>query len=342
MQWIALPAARGIIALLGLCLAASAAQADPIEDFYRGKTVTVLVASGVGGGYDYFGRALARHMGQYIPGNPTLIVQNMPGAGGTRMVNHAYNVAPQDGTAIGVPLAPTPMVQVLEPSTIKYDATRLHWLGNLEQSVGILYVWHASPVQTMADAMKRVTPLAGSGKNSATYQMPVFANALLGTKFKVVLGYPGAAEMEHAAEKGEVDGRMAVWQTLNTTQPQWIKTNKVRMLAQSVLERSKQMPQTPTFVELAKTAEGKRIFEFMALQNMTGRALFAPPGVPADRVAALRRAYDAVVKDPTMLSELERAGLEIEPSSGEEVQQAVARMIATPPDIVARMRALLE
>jgi tripartite-type tricarboxylate transporter receptor subunit TctC len=281
-------------------------------------------------------------MGKYIPGNPTLIVQNMPGAGGTRMVNHAYNVAPQDGTAIGVPLAPTPMVQVLEPASIKYDATKLHWLGNLEQSVGILFVWHASPAKTMADAMTRVTPLAGSGKNSATYQMPMFANALLGTKFKVVLGYPGAAEMEHATEKGEVDGRMAVWQTLKTTQPNWIVEHKVRILAQSVLERSKQLPQTPTFIELATTREGKTIFEFMALQNMTGRAIFAPPGVPADRVAALRRAYDAVVKDATMLSELERAGMEIEPSTGAEVQQVVARMIGTPPDIVARMRALLE
>ena len=148
--------------------------------------------------------------------------------------------------------------------------------------------------------------------------------------------------MELAAEKGEVDGRMAVWQTLSITQPNWIKENKVRFLAQSVLQRSAQLPNTPTFIELAKTDEGKRIFEFMALQNLTGRALFAPPGVPADRVAALRRAYDASLKDAVMLSELERAGLVVEPSTGEDVQAAVDKMINTPSEIVARMRKLLD
>src|SRR5262245_22136942 len=328
--------------LVALVLAPTGAQADAVADFYRGKTITLLVASGAGGGYDYFARALARHMGRYVPGNPTLIAQNMPGAGGARMVNYAYNVAAQDGTVIGVPLAPTPRVQVLDPAPIRYDATKLHWLGNLENSVGILFVWHGSPVRTMDDAKGRVTPLAGSGKSSATYQMPVLANALLGTKFNVVLGYTSAPDMEHAAETGEVDGRMAVWQTLKISQPSWITDKKVRFLAQSVLERSPQLPQTPTFIELATTGEGKTIFEFMALQNQTGRAIFAPPGVPADRVAVLRRAFDASVKDTGMLSELERAGMEIEPTPGEAVQAIVARMINTPPDIVALMRQLLE
>ena len=327
--------------LLPLC-AASAARADTAADFYRGKTVTIVVASGAGGGYDFFGRALAKHMGRHIPGNPTLIVQNMPGAGGARMVNYLYNVAPQDGTAIGVPLAPAAMAQVLDPSPIKYDATKLHWIGNLENSVGILFVWHGSPVKSVADVMTRVTPLAGSGKSSATYQIPVLANVLLGTKFNVVLGYPGAAEMEIAIERGEVDGRAATWQTLNATQPTWIKDGKARIVIQSVLKRSPQLPDTPTYIELAKTDEARRIFEFLALQNTTGRTLIAPPGVPAARVEALRRAFDAVVKDPVMLSELTRAGMVIEPNSGEEVQAVVERMIATPPDIVARMRKLLE
>jgi tripartite-type tricarboxylate transporter receptor subunit TctC len=332
----------GLAACLSICLAPVGARADAVADFYRGKTVTLNVASGVGGGYDFFARALAKHMGKYIPGNPSLIVQNMPGAGGARMVNFAYGVGPQDGTLLGVPLAPTPMVQVLDPASISYDATKLHWIGNLEQSVGILFVWHASPTRSMADAMARITPLAGSGKSSATYQMPVLANALLGTKFKVVLGYTSAPDMEFAIEKGEVDGRQAVWQTLKATHPNWIVEGKVRFIAQSVLARSPLMPQTPTFIELATTDEGKRIFEFMALQNETGRTIFAPPGVPADRVNALRRAFDAAVKDAVMLSELEHAGMVIEPSTGEEVQATVERMIGTPPEIVARMRKLLE
>jgi tripartite-type tricarboxylate transporter receptor subunit TctC len=329
--------------MLALALAATGARGETAAEFYRGKTVTLVVASGAGGGYDFFARTLAKHMGRHIPGNPTLIVQNMPGAGGARMVNHLYNIAAQDGTMLGVPLAPAAMAQVLDPSpAIKYDATRLHWIGNLENSVGILFVWHGSPVKTVADAMTRATPLAGSGKSSATYQIPVLANAMLGTKFNVVLGYPGAAEMENAIERGEVDGRAATWQTLNATQPTWIKGGKVRIVIQSVLKRAPQLPDTPTYIELAKTDEGKKIFEFLALQNATGRTLIAPPGVPKDRVAALRRAFDAVVKDPVMLSELTRAGMVIEPNSGEEVQAVVGRMIATPPEIVAKMRKLLE
>lgn len=322
-------------------LAADPARAELVANFYRGKTVTLIVASGTGG-YDFFARALAKHMGRYIPGNPTLIVQNMPGAGGARMVNYVYNVAPRDGTVLGIPLAPAAMAQMLDPGPIKYDATKLQWIGNLENSVGILFVWHESPTRSAADAMTRVTPLAGSGKSSATYQLPTLANALLGTKFNVVLGYPGAAEMEHAIERGEVDGRAAVWQTLNTTQPDWIREKKVRIIIQSVLERSPQLPDVPTYIELSRTDEAKKVFEFMALQNNTGRAIFAPPGVPADRVAALRRAFDEAVKDPVMLSELTRAGLTIEPSTGQEVQDAVDRMIATPPDVVTRMRKLLE
>jgi tripartite-type tricarboxylate transporter receptor subunit TctC len=337
-----IPKVSGLAAALVFSLVPALVYAQPVADFYRGKTITLSVASGVGGGYDFFARALAKYMGRYIPGSPAMIVQNMPGAGGARMVNYAYSVGAQDGTLLGVPLAPTPMVQVLDPGSISYDATKLHWIGNLEQSVGILFVWHASPTRSMNDAMARVTPLAGSGKSSATYQMPVLANALLGTRFKVVLGYTSAPDMELAIEKGEVDGRQAVWQTLKTTHPSWIVERKVRFIAQSVLTRSPLMPDTPTFIELAKTDEDKRIFEFMALQNVTGRTIFAPPGVPADRVAALRRAFDEVVKDATMLSELERAGMVIEPSSGQEVQAAVERMIATPPDVVARMRKMLE
>ena len=250
-----------LVALLCLPLAATTARAEAAADFYRGKTVTIVVASGAGGGYDFFGRALAKHMSRHIPGNPTLIVQNMPGAGGARMVNYLYNVGPQDGTTLGVPLAPAAMAQVLDPSpSIKYDATKLYWIGNLENSVGILFVWHGSPAKTVADVMTRVTPLAGSGKSSATYQIPVLANALLGTKFNVVLGYPGAAEMEIAIERGEVDGRAATWQTLNATQPTWIKDGKARIVIQSVLKRAPQLPDTPTYIELAKTDEAAQDF----------------------------------------------------------------------------------
>ena len=255
-----IPQLAGMTAAVWLPATIAAAQTDAVADFYRGKTVTLAVASGAGGGYDFFARALAKHMGRHIPGNPTLIVQNMPGAGGARMVNFIYNVGPQDGTTLGVPLAPAAMAQVLDPSPIKYDATKLQWIGNLENSVGILFVWHGSPTRTVADAMTRVTPLAGSGKSSATYQIPVLANALLGTKFNVVLGYPGAAEMENAIERGEVDGRAAVWQTLNTTQPSWIKDGKVRIVIQSVLKRAPQLPDVPTYIELAKTDEARRIF----------------------------------------------------------------------------------
>jgi len=329
-------------AIVPTLVAPALAIAETAPDFYRGKTITILVASGAGGGYDFFARALAKHMGRHILGNPTIIVQSMPGAGGARMVNTLYNVSAQDGTVLGVPLAPTAQAQILDPAPIKYDARKINWLGNLEDSVGILFVWHGSPTRTMADAMTRATPLAGSGKSSATYQIPVLANALLGTKFNVVLGYTSAPNMETAIERGEVDGRAAVWQTLHISQPNWFKEGKVRIIVQSVIKRAPQLPDTPTYIELAKTEEARKIFEFIALQNVTGRTLIAPPGVPKDRVTLLRRAFDAVVKDPVVLSEMTRAGLVIEPTTGEEVQDVVGRMIATPPEIVGRMRKLLE
>ena len=252
--------------------------------------------------------------------------------------------ARRTGPTLGVPLAPAAMAQVLDPSPRSNTTQpKLHWIGNLENSVGILFVWHGSPAKTVADAMTRVTPLAGSGKSSATYQIPVLANALLGTKFNVVLGYPGAAEMEIAIERGEVDGRAAIWQTLNATQPTWIKDGKVRIVIQSVLKRAPQLPDTPTYIELAKTDEARRIFEFLALQNITGRTLIAPPGVPKDRVTALRRAFDAVVKDPgdAVGADARRDGDRAQFRRGGAGRWS-ARMIATPPDIVAKMRKLLE
>lgn len=336
-----LRAAWPLTGFLATVLAAGSGAAESVDAFYRGKTIAFYVASGAGGGYDFFARALAKHMGRHIPGKPTIIVQNMPGAGGSKMVNYAYNVAPQDGSAIGMPLAPTPMVQVLRPTAIKYDATKLHWLGNLEDSVGILFTWHGSATRTIADAMKRETPLAGSGKSSATYQIPVLCNELLGTKFKVVLGYASAAVMENAMEKGEVDGRMGVWQTLNTTKPEWIREKKVNFLAQSAMARSKKLPDTPTMIELARNDEDRMIFEFLALQNVTGRAVFAPPGTPADRVTALRRALDATVNDPAMKDDMRKANMEIDHTTGEEVQKAVAQLIATPPAVVDRMKSIL-
>ena len=244
---------------------AATARAQAVADFYRGKTITLMVASGAGGGYDFFARALARHMGKHIPGNPTLIVQNMPGAGGARMVNFVYNVGAQDGTVLGVPLAPTAMAQVLDPDPINYDATRINWIGNLENSVGILFVWHGSPTRSTSEAMTRVTPLAGSA-SSATYQLPVLANALL-NKFNVILGYPGAPDMENAEKKRRGRRPMAIYGRRSRSRSRPGSRRRRSASPQSVLERSPQLPQTRDLRRAGYDRPRETTFEYVACRT---------------------------------------------------------------------------
>ena len=317
--------------------------ATTAADFYKDRTVTLHVGSGAGGGYDFFGRVFVKYFGKHIPGNPTVIAVNRPGAGGTKMTNWAANAAPKDGSAIGMPLMPVATVQHLRPKAVRYDAAELNWIGNMERSIAVLFTWHTSKTKTIEDARQRVTLMGGSGKSSPIYQMITLSNRLLGTRFKIVLGYKGG-DRALAIERGEVEGSFSTLQNFRAMTPHWFEggKNPLNVLVQNAVVRSPEIPDVPTMLELAKTDEDREVFEYMMLQSLTGRSIFAPPGVPEDRVNILRRAFDKTMTDPGFVAEIEKSNLKLTPSTGEEVEKAVARIVKTPPAVVARIRELIK
>lgn len=312
-------------------------------DYYKGKTVKLYVGAGVGGGYSFFGRIFAKSYGKYIPGKPTVVVVNMQGAGGVKMTNWAYNVAPKDGTIIGMPLMPVAINQHLRPKKVRYDATKLNWIGNMERSVSVLFTWHTSKTKTMQDAVNRVTTMGGTGKGSPIYQMLALSNRLLDTKFKVVLGYKGSGRAL-AIERGEVEGSFSTLQNFQAMTPHWFEggKNPLNVLVQNSIKRSPEIPNVPTMMELAKNDEDRKVFKYMMLQELTGRSIFAPPGVPKGRVAILRQAFDKTMMDAGFITSVEKAKLKLTTNTGEEVAKAVAELINTPPAIIARIRKLVK
>jgi tripartite-type tricarboxylate transporter receptor subunit TctC len=312
-------------------------------EFYSKKTIKLVVGSGAGGGYDMIARVIAKGYGKHIDGNPNVIVTNMPGAGGVKMTNWAYNVAPKNGTILGMPLMPVALNQHLRPKKVRYDATKLNWIGNVEESDSMLFTWHTSKTKTFKDAMKRSTTMGGSGKSSPIYQLITLSNKLLGTKFKIILGYKGAHRYL-AIEKGEVEGSFSTIQNIRAAAPHWYSGGKdpVQILMVNSKKRFAEIPEVPTMSELAKTPEDKKIFEYIMLQSLTGRAVFAPPGVPKGRVASLRKGMDRNVKDPAFISDMARAKLKVTYSTGAEVARSVQQLVDMPPAVVKRIRKLVK
>ena len=334
----------GTVLISGVCaFGLSISVSAGVADFYKGNTVKIYVGAGAGGGYGFFGRAFGKFYGQYIPGKPNVIVINKPGAGGTKMTNWAYNVAPKDGSIVGMPLMTVATNQHLRAKKIKYDATKLNWIGNMERSIAVLFTWHTSKTKSIEDARKRVTTMGGSGKSSPIYQNIILANRLLGTKFKVVLGYKGA-DRALAIEKGEVEGSFSTLQNFRAMTPHWFKDGKnpLNIMVQNANERTKELPNVPTTIELAKNDADKEVFRYMMLQSLTGRSVFAPPGVPAKRVDALRRAFDKTMKDKGFVAMIARANLKLTTNTGEEVTKAVSKLVSTPPTVVKRIKKLIK
>jgi tripartite-type tricarboxylate transporter receptor subunit TctC len=318
------------LAVAAACLAMTPAQAQPAADFYRGNTIKFHLASEPGGGFDLVARGFAKYFGNYLPGRPTIVIVNMPGGGGTILANWAYNIAPKDGSIINMGLSTLPMNQVIAPDPVRYDANKFNWVGNLEKATGVVLTWHTSATKTMQDAMRRETPMAGTGKNSIIYQLLTLSNKLLDTRFKVVLGYNTGRVL--AVERGEVDGTGSTLQNIPAMAPNWTEA-QYNLLAVNTPERLPKYPNVPTMVEFAKTPEARQMLEFWMLQSATARAVFTQPGVPVDRIDALRRAFDQTVKDPGFLAEMEKLQTVVEPNSGEEVQEAVRQLIGTSPKI---------
>lgn len=325
-----------LVAMLAAALFALPASAASVADYYKDKRITFVISSGAGGGYDAYGRTLARHMGKHIPGNPGFVPQNMPGAGGIRAANYLYNVAPKDGTVFGGVHRGIPMEPLFGNEKAQYDPSKFNWLGSLNNEVSVCVSWGTAPVKTIREAMEKELIVGGSGPND-TEAFPALLNNIVGTKFKIVSGYPSGTAVNLAMERREVDGRCGwSWSSAKTQQPEWLKEKKVNILAQLSLAKHPELADVPLVMEFAKSEEDKDILELVFARQVMGRPYLAPPGVPAERVAALRAAFDATMKDPEFIADINKQKLELTPVSGVEIQKLVNKIHATPKSVIAR------
>jgi len=331
-----------LLALFVLFATPVLAQED-VAAFYRGKTVRIVVGVAVGSGYDLNARLLARHIGSHIPGNPTVIVQNQPGAGSLTMTNQLYASGPFDGTAIGAPFNGLPTTPMLQPGGARFDPNNLIWLGSTNRETQVTYVWHTAPVQSLQELTQKELIVGAQAPGSTQYDFAVLGNQLFGFKFKVVTGYGGTPKIHLAMESGEVHGVAATnWSTLKAINPQWLEEKKVKLLAQWGLQKHPDLPDTPSILDMAKNEADRQALRLSLARLEYGRPFFLPPNVPAERVLALRREFDATMKDPAFLAEAEKSKIDIDPLTGGQVAALVAQVSRTPPDVVARVRAAME
>ncbi len=327
------------IALIGGCLTATAAApalAESVADFYRGKSITMVISTGVGGGYDRNGRMIARHMIRYIPGNPSIVPKNMPGAGNVRAMNHMYNIAPKDGTAIATVAQPVFLLQPLGRKGIRFDARKFGYLGSSNVNNTTIYAWHTAGFTNIQQVFEKELILGATGAGSGTAVFPIMMNKLLGTKFKLVMGYHAAGDVDLAAARGEVQGRAGNnFESIMSSHPDWVRDKKIIFLLQFGLERDKGWPDVPLLTEIAKTDEQRQVFKFYSSVIAIGRPFLTTPDVPADRLKALQTAFDSAMKDPKLLAEAKRQKLGINPTSGAKLLEIVTDLVNTPANIVA-------
>jgi tripartite-type tricarboxylate transporter receptor subunit TctC len=315
---------------------------DDVAAFYRGKQLRMIVGSAVGGGYDLFARIVARHIGHYIPGNPTIIVQNLPAAGGIVMTNQLFSQGPKDGTAVGIPINGIPTAPMLMSGT-QFDSSKLIWVGSTNREAYVAYVWHSVPIKSITELAEKELTVGATTPGTSMVDFPLLINDVLGYKFKIVRGYGGTSQIDLAIERGELQGNGALgWASLKARQQHWIDNKQIRVLAQYGLTRYDELGDVPTMLELAKSEPDRQAMRMLFARTEYGRPYFLPPDVPADRVQALRRAFDATVKDPAFLAEAGKLQLDVSPMTGEEVQALVSELAQTPPEITSRVRAALE
>lgn len=314
-----------------------------VADFYKGKQIRFVIRSEPGGGYDIYSRLIGTHMVRHIPGRPTIISQNMPGAGGLQAANFVGEIAPRDGTVLTMVSQALPMDQTLGfTPQFKADLSKFGWIGNLGDSNLLTYVWHASPTKTMNDAKRRETTLGGSGAGSVTTWLPLVYNNVLGTRFRVINGYKGANDVRLAMERGEVEGYAAnPWNSLLSANPELVRDRKLTILVQIGTEKEKDLPDVPLLPELAANDEQRAILDFISMAFAVGRPIATTPGVPPERVAALRKAFNDTVVDPVFIEAAAKAGAQIKPVYGDELQRLVDAVINAPASIRDKVRAVM-
>jgi tripartite-type tricarboxylate transporter receptor subunit TctC len=331
----------GIVALVGIGVATMSAHADPVADFYHGKTLNLIVGTSSGNDYDFRGRLLARHLARHIPGEPTIVPQNMPGAGGIKAANYLAAIAPHDGTVLHMIMSNMMSSEAVGAQGVQFDARKFLWIGNTSSTPNVTVAWYKSGV-TSIEQVKTRQLIVGAPGGTAGVIYATAMNGLLGTKFKIVTGYPGGNEVNLAMERGEIDGRASnSWASWKSTHPDWVKDKKIVVLVQVGLKRSPDLADVPLLNELAGNDLERQVMTFLSADTAIARSLVAAPDTPPDRIAALRRAFDATMRDPDFLAEADKATLDVVPMSGEEAQKIADSIVNTPPEVVARAKLLL-
>lgn len=330
--------ARIAAVVLLASVAAAPASADAVADFYQGKQINFVVSFGAGGSYGLYAQLIAKRIGPHIPGSPSIVVQFMPGAGGVKATNYLYNAAPKDGTVLATVFKDLALEQALRPKEAKYDARKFSWIGSVNEYISVITVWRDSGIKSIADARKRDVAMATSGRAHQGSQLAVLLNDFAGTKFKLVTGYRGAADMNLAMERGEVQARINSSLGLRTQQAAWVRDGKVISIAQGGTMRQPDMADVPLFSELVTDPEGRQILAIVESGSVVGWPELMPPDVPADRLAAWRKAFDATMKDPAFVADVKKAKLEVHPKSGQELAKLIDGILAVDPKIVVRAR----
>ncbi len=340
---------RSLLYGLALALGLTSAQAQTAPgpnaaDFFKGKDVHMLISHPAGGGMDVYARFFARHLSKFIPGNPNVIPQNMPGAAGIVMANSMASVQPNDGTYIAYGPGKIALADLLKVPGARFDAAKFSYIGSMNSDVGVAMSWHTAPVKTASDLMQRELLVGAGGSTDQSNVFPTVLNRILGTKFKIIPGYAGTAALFLAMERGEINGIGGVnYSSLPASKPDWLRDKKVNLLLQTSTKRDDDMPDVPTVFELAKTEEQKQILGLIFSQSQLSRLVFGPPNMPPERLKILRDAFDAMVKDPAVLADAKKQNIEINaPTSGPAIDELLKTFRATQPDVIRKAAEAME
>ena len=320
-------------------LVAGPAAADAVEDFYKGKNLTIYVGYTAGGGYDLYARALSPYIGRHIPGHPTVIVKNMPGGSSLKLANWMYSVAPKDGTSMATIARGAPVHDLLGGSGVRYDANKFGWIGSMNNEVSVCVTSFRSPVKTLADMQKTQVVVGGQGKSSDSEVFAMFVKNMFGAKIKLISGYPGTKQSILAMERGEVDGNCGwSWTSAKSLRPDWIRDGKLNIIMQQALVKHPDLPNVPLITDLARNEAEKDQMDLIFSRQTMGRPFLTTPDVPAARLAALRAAFMTTMSDPAFKAFVDKAKIEVNPVTGEEVQKLVAKVRKTSPEVIAMAR----
>ena len=342
---------RSLIRALRACAAAAAGlivcpgaalSQDAVEAFYRGRKIDMVIGYSPGGTYDLYARLVARHLGHYLPGNPLIVPRNMPGAGSRTAATYVASIAPRDGTVLATADQSLPLQQAVGDKRISFNVNNFLYIGNPNAENNTTAAWHTSGIKTIDDAKRREVTVGATG-GSTSSQYPKAMNALLGTRFKIILGYPGGNDVNLALERGEVEVRGSnSWASWKATRPQWLAEKKVNILVQIGLAKAPDLPDVPLLMDLATNDADRRLLRLLSASTYVGRPIFTTPSVPPERVRALRTAFDAMMRDPAFLEQAKRENFDIEPVSGEVLQKIVAETVTIPNEQAERLRQIME